>query len=356
MKLTVLDATDSAAWNDALQDARWSHSDVYFRGDWYRHWQRQGLGDGRALLIEVQDVRFFYPFLIRAIEGYDIPQGVCDVETAYGFGGVIATEAGSGVDDDLVVEFNSVVDSWMAEQRVVCEFLRLAPELNRRRYRGLDYDRVRSDLYLEVGGRSTDEIWTSLAGPTRTAVRKAGRNGLEIMVDGGLERIGEFAEIYRQAAARIGMAAFYHFDHSYFETVADELQDQGLLLLVCRGTEVVAGSLWLLGGDVLHYYLGATRDDALDLRCADLYMWGAIEWAVRHPEISQLHFGGGLALARDSLFKFKSKYADHQQDVFVATGIHDPAVRDQLVTQWRARYPHLVEEHGHKLLCYRVVE
>jgi hypothetical protein len=61
-------------------------------------------------------------------------------------------------------------------------------------------------------------------------------------------------------------------------------------------------------------------------------------------------------LTRDSLFKYKSKYADREEEVFVATGVHDRERYDDLVSQWRARHPNLVDEHGHKLLCYRIGE
>ena len=65
MKLRVLDATDSTLWDKTLNGAPWPDSDIYFTSAWYRHWQREGYGDGRALLVEDERGRCLYPGRMR---------------------------------------------------------------------------------------------------------------------------------------------------------------------------------------------------------------------------------------------------------------------------------------------------
>ena len=86
-----------------------------------------------------------YPFLKKKITGYDLGADYYDIQTAYGYGGVISNAVNIPV--KYVNDFNKQLDDWCLENNIISEFIRTNP-LHDFYYRKADYIGVRYNVYI----------------------------------------------------------------------------------------------------------------------------------------------------------------------------------------------------------------
>ena len=343
-----------SAWRTLVEELPWQGKDIYYLPEWYATWEESGHGQSRCLYAEIDGDQFLYPFLLREIEGYDLPRRYYDIETAYGYGGVVVC---GNPPLKSIQHFNRLIDEWLAEHSVVTELVRLSPLLNHVKWRQCDYFCVRKDVFLDVPGKTGEQIWTHhLSSSTRNKIRKGEKKGLITHFSKSLEKpIDEFIPLYYESAARLKMDKFYWFSEDYFKALSNQLGGLCFTANVTLGEEVVSSSIWLQYDGTVHYFLAATGNNSTKISCSDAYFWAVISRLVDSGDCKLIHFGGGLSNdINDSLFRFKAKYGNRVEDVFIGRRIHLPEIYESLSRQWENRWPSLVPEHGHKLLKYRL--
>jgi lipid II:glycine glycyltransferase (peptidoglycan interpeptide bridge formation enzyme) len=355
VKTEITDLTLAAAdrWFRLVDSYEWIGKDIYFLPQWYRTWEESGHGKAHCLHGKIGTLEFLYPFLINRIEDYDLPGEYFDVETAYGYGGVLLARIPSADEKKLL---NKLVEEWLKDNNVVAEFMRLLPDLNSLHARVADYIPVRFDLYTDLEGLSKEMAWESLLNAkTRNMVRKAERNRLHFQVTDNLNDLfPEFVSIYLETVDRVGMDQFYYFNDSYYKSFVDNAENRILLANIRYEDQIVASSVWLLYNRILHYYLGATRNKFRNAGSSDAYLWGMLTHTLDSRVAEKIHWGGGLSLdPKDGLFRFKAKFSNRFEKVYIGKNILFPKIYDMLCEQWQRRYPGLVKKHGKKLLKYR---
>jgi lipid II:glycine glycyltransferase (peptidoglycan interpeptide bridge formation enzyme) len=275
------------------------------------------------------------------------------VQTAYGYGGVLMVGPSS---DHAVHEFNVLVDEWMQDHKVVAEFIRLLPDLNLKKIRKSTYVPVRKDIFLDLAGFTEESIWEKLlSSKSRNMIRKSQKENLQIFLEKDLEAsFNDFVRIYQEFAQRIEMDPFYFFSDAYFRSFQIHMQDFVLLAHAKKDGKICASSVWLCYHDMIHYYLGTTDKAYTHLPCSDAYIWGVIRSMLESGVAKVIHFGGGMSMdPDDTLFRFKAKYANRSEVVYISKRIHNDSIYRMLCDQWAQKNPHLVPKHGQKLLRYR---
>jgi serine/alanine adding enzyme len=286
--------------------SRWLTLDEY-RADW----EAGGDGDpyyrpefltASALAAEAEPAAFVaggvrYPFLVRPL-----PDGRCDLTSAYGFGGPSAPG-----------EWRSAFRDACAERGVVSEFLRLHPLRGNAAYAGDDVEvrRVQEMVVLEVDG-DDQELVRRMVPQARNKLRKAGRAGLEARPSRDLER---FFRLYTDAMHQLGADRSYLFPLEYF--VALDALGDGLLMLDAGP----AASLFLCGAGAMHYFLSASSDEGRRAAAANLIIYEAMRIA-RERGLGLLNLGGGLRDG-DALHAFKCSFGPGRTDYSVGSAVHD---------------------------------
>jgi hypothetical protein len=343
----------SAEWHFLLESKPWTGKDTYFLPAWYQTWEKGGYGRAHCLQVNIGDVFFIYPFLLHAIEGYDTGERYYDVETAYGYGGVLTSGYPSA---GQTAEFNTLVDRWMLDNRVVAEFIRLHPDLNNMKLREATYTPARQDVFLDLQNKTKESIWDGiLSAKTRNMIRKAEKNNMEISIHKNLKKsFNDFTRVYLESARRLNYERFYWFTDMYYKAFQECMSDLAFQVNVTQDKEVIAASIWLDYGDTWHYYLAATADEYTHLPCSDLSIWKTICTALESGVPHRLHLGGGTSIdPEDALFKFKAKFSDRSEMVHIGRRVHNEPIYKILCDQWAQKYPQLVSLHRHKLLRYR---
>ena len=247
-----------------------------------------------------------YPFLVRPL-----PDGRCDLTTAYGFGG----PSGQG-------DWRAAFLAACRERGVVSEFVRFHPLRGNQRYAGDDVSvtPVQEMVVLEVDA-DDDELVRRMVPQARNKLRKAGRAGLRAEPGRDLER---FWRLYTDAMRELDADPSYLLQLDYFRAL-DRLGD-GLLLLDA-GT---AAALFLCGGGAMHYFLSASTAEGRRSAAVNLIIFEAMRIA-RDRGLCRLSLGGGLRDG-DPLHAFKRSFGPGSADYAVGSAVHDRAAYERLCT------------------------
>lgn len=69
-----------------------------------------------------------------------------------------------------------------------------------------------------------------------------------------------------------------------------------------------------------------------------------------------VHFGGGTSGdPENSLLKYKMNFSQTLSEFWIGKKVHNQAVYDQIVEQWKQKYPVSYEAHKVMLLGYREI-
>lgn len=335
-------------WDAALTRlAAHGLNDVYF--DW-RYVALYAGDDGTPAACIYDDGAdlFFFPFLHRPIPGTDRR----DFETAYGYGGPLATTERA---DFLAAAWRGFGDV-AADLRLIAGLVRFHPLLKSERFAvggPLTPRPERATVFLRLN-QSPEAVWRGYADDNRRKIRKAERLGLRVERDDASSALATFADLYHDRMTALDAHADYFFGNAYFAAVADLGAGRRLVYRAVVDNETIAGALVLLGPRFAHYHLSAGKAERFAF---------APNNALRHAVVCDhlnggreaLHFGGGLTgAADDGLFAFKRKFSPDAASFFIGGCVLDPDAYQSLRDAWRrTAAPDAVDRYGGYVLCYR---
>ena len=138
----------------------------------------------------------------------------------------------------------------------------------------------RSTIVIELCGGENAVLADIPRKKTRKLVRRAGREGVQI-VDGGSNDIHDFYGILRSTAEA---KDFPVHDEIFYEQAWEAFQgtDSVKLLLAKYQGKTVAGKMIFVFGDRSMHFWGGTSCEGRDVYASYLIQWEAIRWAVAH--------------------------------------------------------------------------
>lgn len=329
----IIPAEDEAAWLRALSRA--PGADIYDEPA-YQRATAQHLG-GRALayFADAGGATLFHPYIVRPIEDVGhkpAPWALYDIETAYGYGGPIA----STHDASFLADAWSGYDAWCRGSRVVSEFFRFNPFSARHRAAppGARVWRDRETVVVPLDG-GTDALMRGYSDVQRRNLRKAQRSGLTCHEDMSWRGLADFRRLYADTMHTAAAEDFYHFDAAYFAALADGLGPRCRLFLVRVGDLPVAGALVLFGGETAHYHLAGSSRAHQSLQPNNLLIDG-IARAAQARGLKRLHLGGGRSPAGDDeLLRLKARFSSERAEIYLGARVLDAEAHRRLTELWR---------------------
>ncbi|HLO90440.1 MAG TPA: GNAT family N-acetyltransferase [Lentimicrobium sp.] len=335
---------ESTGWKAAFDLIPNELKDLNFTPEWYQTWINHEAAEPICIHFEEDGFHFLYPFFRRRIKNYNLSKEYFDIQSAYGYGGVIVSH--SIIPPALGHVFNKLTSSWLHDNNIVAEFIREHPLLTSFR-RKAEYNTVRKNVYIETS--ASYKIPDKCA---RQNIAKALSHNATILYDEECNYLPEFIKLYQMTARRLGMHPYYNFSDDYFYKVKNLLGNHCCLIHIIKDDVIIASAMYLIYNDRANLHLTASRVEYQIIRSNDLLYYAAIEYSKKRG-VKTLNVGGGLtADANDSLFRFKLKYASYQKDVMVGKNILNPAVYENLTKAWESRYPGLVKKYDNYLLKY----
>ena len=349
MKSRVLDAADNAEdWNQFLQRVPWG-DDTYFQAEYVRL-QETADRQARLFCFSYPEQNFFYayPFLLQRIpESLSRGRELYDIETAYGYGGPLA----SSPSQELCQKADDAFCAWARTQSIVAEFIRYHP-LAGNQHMAPSTVTVLEDRPTCSIELSTADLLQSFHGKARNMVRRA----MKVCTTEFLscrEFSNEFRDLYEEDMRRLDAGSDYFFGETYFERLADLVDERGFMIAVREDDNLVGAAMFLHGRRCAHYHLSTTRTGPTTPGLVNLILWVAAEEAAKRG-LELLHLGGGrTAHPDDSLLKFKRRMGGRNSTFYIGKRVHSADAYESLSADWARNNPELAQEYGSRLLCYR---
>ena len=350
--MKVLELKDINEWKDLLLGLSSYQWDVYFTPDYYSLYQNYGDGEALCCVFEKNGNIALYPFLKNPILplGYELDKEYYDIQGAYGYNGLIA----STVDSTFIAEFWKEFDFFCQENDIIAEFMRFHPLLNNQRLASTKMKTFfsRHTVALDLS-LSLDEIWTQqFSSKNRNMIRKAEKEGVTIVESDDYET---FRKLYDGTMTNLNAENYYYFPQSYYDEYQASFRDNSILYFAMLDGKVIAGSMFMFSGNYAHYHLSARDREYSKYAANNLILWHGIQKA-KERGCKWFHFGGGTTVdENDSLLIFKQNFSKTKTEFWIGKRVHNQAVYDCIVEQWKAKHPKSYEQNHVRLLGYREI-
>lgn len=342
---------DPHTWNGYLERITNGKKDVYFSPEYYSLYQNYGDGKALCFVFEKKDELVLYPFLRNPITplGYKLDREYYDIQGAYGYNGIIATN----YDPNLIQTFWDSFDAWCQDNDVIAEFSRFHPLLNNQELASPKMQTFfsRHTVALDL---ADDDIWMhQISSKNRNMIRKAEKEGVAIVESDDYET---FRKLYNGTMTDLHAEDFYFFPPEYYDEYKQSFKNNSLLCFAVLNGKVIAGSMFMFSEDYAHYHLSARDREYSRYAANNLILWYGIQKA-KERGCKWLHFGGGTTSDDgDSLLKFKKEFSKTLCEFWIGKRVHNQEVYNQIVEQWKTKYPESYDHNRVRLLGYRDVK
>lgn len=349
---TVFTLNNFDQWGQMLQRLPVSQQDIYFTPAYYSLYQNYGDGEALCFVFEKDDNVAVYPFLKNPITplGYELDKEYYDIQGAYGYNGLIASTDDAG----FIAEFWAAFDVWCQENDIVAEFMRFHPLLNNQCLASPNMKTFfsRHTVALDLS-LSLDEIWTQqFSSKNRNMIRKAEKEGVTIVESDDYET---FRKLYDGTMTNLNAEDYFFFPKSYYDEYKASFKDKSILYFALYEGKVIAGSMFMFCENYAHYHLSARDREYSKYAANNLILWYGIQKA-KERGCEWFHFGGGTTGNEDdSLLLFKQNFSKTKTEFWIGKRVHNQAVYDCIVEQWKTEFPESYEHNRVKLLGYREI-
>jgi len=181
-----------------------------------------------------------------------------------------------------------------------------------------------------------DKIFSNFRDSTKRNIKKAAKQGVEVIKSNSLGHIKEFYRLNCMTRKQHGLPPQ---PFSFFEKIYDHIisKNLGLVVLASYEQKTIAGAVYFNFGNKVVYKYGASDISYQDLRANNLVMWEAIKWYSQNgykslcfgrtePDnqgLLQFKAGWGTTEQLINYYKYDFKKGSFVSSPFKATGFHN---------------------------------
>lgn len=302
--ITVYTVEKEKQW-DAIV-CSFAEYDTYWLNGYVKAFRLHGDGEPMLLYYEDPDVRGINVVMKRDIakdsrfEGR-IPEGkYFDFSTPYGYGGWII----EGTEPDSL--FSAYLD-WLAENSIICEFVRFHPMLQNQQACKSLYEVIRLGEVVHMDLSSPEVIWENITSKNRNVIRKAVKNGVKIYNGRFPEIYKTFRTIYNGTMNKDNAEEYYYFGEKFYESLLEDLPENAQVFFAQKDENVIAASIILSANHRMNYHLSGSLHKYSHLAPTNLLLYKAALWGCMNG-YKTLYLGGGVGSEEDGLMKFKRSF------------------------------------------------
>ncbi len=353
----ILTSKDSQKWKEYLSMLPIEQQDVYFTPEYYSLYEANGDGSARCFVFKKDGDIALYPFLINKINdlGYDLDDEYYDIQGAYGYNGIVASNASRAFTLNFIDKFFTYIH----DQHVVTEFIRINPLLISNYHYSDHFMLLKQNTIYYTNLRSGNILYEEYEHSTRKNINKARRENLTVKsnckssFDGAL--IEEFCEIYYATMNRNKADKFYYFSYDYTTSLVNSLREYSRIYVTFIRDKAISAELVLFDQTRAYSFLGGTLSDYFTLRPNDLLKHEIIN-DMKTRGLEYFVLGGGTTEG-DGISKYKKSFGkNNASEFYIAKKVHNRHVYDQIVDQWQRKHPLSAAKYGHMLQGYRKLD
>ena len=261
---------------------------------------------------------------------------VKDIESAYGYGGVLA----SNNDKEFLLEGFECFNGWARQNSILAEFCRIHPLLENQE---LCFDQIifnRKTVSIDL----KKDFFSEYPSRKKSYMRKEARKKIHVL--SAKSEVTNFLALYFHTMSRLGAEVSYNFSNDYFVELTkldlsqiwfasyDGVNKAAIFLLVNSKSGVVeyhlGGYLCSEGNRPMEFLLHSVAEHFSSLGYREFFL------------------GGGRSVSPDdTLLKFKTGFSNRLLDFNVGYSIFNPGLYDEV----KGMAGHLV--HPDRIVFYR---
>jgi len=332
--------------------------DIYFTSEYYELYERNGDGKALCFVFEQDEEIALYPFLINSVNelGYKLDDEYYDIQGAYGYNGVVA----SSYDIDFRKNFFDHFEKYCKNKNIIAEFIRYNPIIENQKFCYTSkpiyvLDNVLIDLQPDI-----EEIWmNSFDNGVRKAIKKGIRNNLlfENYYGNQMNKnlFDKFISIYYSTMTRNQANKYYFFSSNFFYNIKILLPNNSLFSFVKKDNEYISVELNFFHNLYAYGFIGGTLAEYYKFSPNSFLRFELIK-ILKGLGIKYYSIGGGQT-KDDSKFKFKKSFSKKIDNKFyISKKIYNKIIYNEVVNQWRYKYPNSYNKNRNRILGYREIE
>ncbi|WP_416665966.1 GNAT family N-acetyltransferase [Egbenema bharatensis] len=307
MSIQIIGLSDPL-WKQTLQMLR---HDVYHLPEYLKLEARRHRSRPEAALIVDGDKVFFLPYLLRHCGHLTEPhtaESVFDLTSAYGYPGILLSEAAVHSPHFLQTALNQLLSLWR-ERHICSAFFRLHPILN------AHLNQVYSPAICQITGEtigvnlhlSKEEIWRQTRSDHRKDINRGKRNGFVAKMVSFKEYIDEFVAIYKETMNRVKARQSYYFTYDFFLDLLSLDEKLHLGIVEIEG-QMACGCLITECCGIVQTYLGGTKQQYLS-QAPDKILFDYVRFWAKERGNEVFHLGGGVGSSKDGVYQFKAGFS-----------------------------------------------
>ena len=302
--IRILSIAEAQEWDAIVRS--FAEYDVYYLSGYVKAFEIHGDGDPELLYYESEGLRAIYVYMKRRIA-----DGLYDAVTPYGYGGVLFD---GEITTDVLEAFREAFEEQMQEAHIVCNFVRYHPVLANAIPMKAISKVIDLGKTVAMDLSSPEVIWSNIHSKNRNMIRKAEKNGIEILHGQGMELMDQFIDIYNATMQKDNAEEYYYFKRPFYESIDRDLKDNYEMFYAMYEGRPIAMSIMIFANGRLNYHLSGSDIEYRNLAPSNLLLYKAALWGCEQG-MKTFHLGGGVGSGEDNLFKFKiafNKNSDYQ--------------------------------------------
>ncbi|MBQ3473968.1 GNAT family N-acetyltransferase [Candidatus Saccharibacteria bacterium] len=328
MKFDVIGFEDKKKWERIVKDRevyyQWQYVDAFYK-----------IGDGIPKLAYAFDRDdyvinvFFLRNINRDLNFSDSLEQCYDIITPYGYGGVDY----NGNNTLLLNYYFDQFDQYCNENNIISEFVRLSPFT--KNYTNYDsrYELSTTSKTVFMKLDNPRQIWDDMEGRSRTTIRKAIKNGLEVKSGFSRQMLDEFKIIYHDTMDRDNAEENYYFNDDFFKSIYENLKDFSKIYTVYYENKPISSSIVMFNKENAHYHLSGTLSDYMKYGANNIGLY-KIALDLCDGGYKIFHLGGGYGGDSSPLLKFKESFNKNGLlDFYVAKRVFNQKIYDNLCSK-----------------------
>ncbi len=330
-------------WDETVKG--FAEYDVYYLSGYVKAFYVHGDGDPFLLYYEGEGLKAIYVYMRRptAIEG------VYDSVTPYGYGGVLFE---GDTSETMLQAFWKEYLTKMEEEHIVDNFVRYHPVLKNAVPMKSVSNVIDLGHTIAMDLVSPDVIWDNIVSKNRNMIRKAEKNGIEILHGQGLDLMDQFIEIYNATMRKDNAEEYYYFKRPFYESIDRDLKDNYEMFYAMYEGRPIAMSIMIFANGRLNYHLSGSDIEYRNLAPSNLLLYKAALWGYEQG-CKTFHMGGGVGSGEDGLYKFKAAFNKNSDYQFsIGKQIFNQEKYDELV-KIRRESDTSFDESSHFFPLYR---
>ncbi|XCF05113.1 peptidoglycan bridge formation glycyltransferase FemA/FemB family protein [Tamlana crocina] len=270
------------------------------------------------------------PLLVRYINGCEYK----DATSTYGYVGPIVT--GNIPSDFDNSEFIKKITDYFKSNNIISVFGRLNPYIDSQKniLKGLGQTIHQGKVVNIDLNQNPDILRANYRSRLKTHLNKA-RKHCYIKTGDSKACVDKFIELYYENMDRVNAKKSYYFSKEYFHKLAESDSFKTTIVSAIHNDtkEVIASSMFISVGSIVHYHLSGSKTKYLDLMPTKLLI-DEMRLKAANEGFTFFNLGGGLGgRDDDSLFDFKSSFSKDFKDFYLWKLVINKEVCDQLTKE-----------------------